>query len=221
MVFTSEKLLLFEDILNELKRKKQKGRFPILGINGIDGSGKTKFAENFRKFLSSNKINSQIIHIDDFCNPKRIRYSGKDQVYNCFYKTFSIDRVINELLIPARNLENYNVKLKLLNLSTDRYEVYKKYVFKKDTIIIFEGVYLFRKEFIRYIDYKIFLNISFGECKKRIKNRDGETVVNKLDTKYLPAQRKYIKEYSPIKIADMVVDNTDWNYPKYKINFNK
>ena len=218
--FENTKLLIFENILSEIKKRKQKNKAFVLGINGIDGSGKTEFAIDFKKFLLSQKINAQIIHIDDFCNPKSIRYSGNDQVYNCFHKTFNMDCIVKNLLIPVQKNKNFSTKLALLNLHTDKYEVKKKYTCDKKTIIIFEGVYLFRSEFISYIDYKIFLNISFKECRKRIENRDGKNIIKKLNKKYLPVQRKYIKEFLPSEIADMVVNNKNWNFPKIKTTSN-
>ena len=216
--FKNAKLLIFENILNEIKKRKQKNRAFVLGINGIDGSGKTEFAKNFKKFLLSQKINAQIIHIDDFCNSKSIRHSGNDQVYNCFYKTFKIDYIVKNLLIPIQENSDFTTDLTLLDLDTDKYEIKKKYTCDKRTIIIFEGVYLFRKEFISYIDYKIFLDISLNECIKRVKSRDGKDIIKKLNKKYLPAQCKYMKEFLPLEIADMIVNNFDWDSPKIKIN---
>ena len=214
--FENAKLQIFENILNEIKKRKQENKAFVLGINGIDGSGKTEFAKNFKKFLLSQKINAQIIHIDDFCNSKNIRYSGNNQVYNCFYKTFNIDCIVRNLLVPAWNNNDFTTELTLLNLHTDKYEIKKKYICDKETIIIFEGVYLFRKEFISYIDYKIFLDISLKECRKKIENRDGKNTVRKLNKKYLPAQRKYMKESLPLEVADMIVNNSDWDFPKIK-----
>jgi hypothetical protein len=37
------------------------------------------------------------------------------------------------------------------------------------------------------------------------------------DSKYLPAQRKYLNEFPPEKTADIVIDNLDWNYPKIRL----
>ena len=74
----------------------------------------------------------------------------------------------------------------------------KSYSFDQNTIIIFEGVFLFRKELSPYIDYKIFLDISFEESKNRAKTRDvpvyGEEILTMYEEKYLPSQRRYLEE---------------------------
>lgn len=44
--------------------------------------------------------------------------------------------------------------------------------------------------------------------------RDTKEISNKYDVKYLPAQVKYLKEYPPSHVADMVIDNANWEYLK-------
>ena len=84
--------------------------------------------------------------------------------------------------------------------------------------MLFEGVFLLRKELSPYIDYKIFIDVPFEESKNRAKNRDipkyGDVILRKYDEKYFPAQRKYLEDYPPSQIADMIVDNTNWEYPR-------
>jgi uridine kinase len=76
-----------------------------------------------------------------------------------------------------------------------------------------EGVFLFRKELAPYIDYKIYLDIPFEESKRRAITRDPAATIVKYDEKYMPAQQKYIRQYAPALVADMVIDNTDWRRP--------
>ena len=106
--------------------------------------------------------------------------------------------------------------IELLDLDTDRYDTDRKYSFSTETIVLFEGVFLFRKELAKYIDLKLFLEIPFSESKKRALERDPEAILNKYDAKYLPAQEKYLKEYPPTTTADIIVDNTVWEFPRIK-----
>jgi uridine kinase len=108
----------------------------------------------------------------------------------------------------------------LLNLNTDKYEIEKDYAITEDTVVIFEGVFLFRKELLRYLEYKVFLDITFDEAKNRAITRDvptyGEEILSRYDFKYLPAQRRYLEEYPPLQLADMIIDNCNWEYPVTK-----
>ena len=75
---------------------------------------------------------------------------------------------------------------------------------------------LWRQGLSPYIDYKIFLDIPLELSKERAKTRDPAAALNKYDIKYLPAQRKYLREYPPRKVTDMVIDNTRWELPTIK-----
>jgi len=73
------------------------------------------------------------------------------------------------------------------------------------------------KELSLYINYKVFIEIPFEESKRRAKVRDNQASLRKYEEKYLPAQRKYLKEFPPADTADMIIDNSDWEYPGIKL----
>jgi HAD superfamily hydrolase (TIGR01549 family) len=205
---------VFEKILVEIERRKDKNRPFVVGISGIDGAGKTSFAENLEKFLIDRGLKTQSIHVDDFHNPRKIRYAGKDQADNYFNRSFNIDLIATELLKPLHRRRAFSTRITVLDYVNERYDIEKEFRFDADTIVIFEGVFLFRRELAPYIDYKIHLDISFEESKRRAKHRDPEAVLKKYDEKYLPAQAKYLKEYPPEGTADMVIDSSDWQRPQ-------
>jgi phosphoglycolate phosphatase-like HAD superfamily hydrolase/uridine kinase len=207
------KLPIFEKISGEIDQRKPGNRPFVVGITGIDSSGKTLFTESLAKFLISKNRKVQVINLDDFHNPRQVRYSGRNQADNYYHRSFNIQNIIENLMIPARQKGEHSVTLTLLDLLTDKYEIKKEYSLKPETIILFEGVFLFRKELAEYIDFKVFLEIPFDESKKRAKTRDPEAVLNKYDRKYLPAQARYLKDYPPQEVADMIINNMNWEYP--------
>ncbi|MTI65602.1 MAG: hypothetical protein FH753_03285 [Firmicutes bacterium] len=209
---------IFDYIYKGIKEKKQENKPIIIGINGIDTSGKTEFTNSLDTYLKKQKEKVQIIHIDDFHNPKKVRYSGKDEIENYFYKSFNINKLVNELLIPIKKKNYLHKKLRILNLETDKYDLEKKFLIDKDTLVILEGVFIFRKEIEPYLDYKVFIHIPFDECKKRVLKRDvpkhGKEILKKYDIKYIPTQKYYLKKYPTEKYSDIIIDNTDFNKPK-------
>ena len=207
---------IFEKILEKIHKRKQKDKAFVVGITGIDGAGKTKFAESFEKFLISKNFETQMINLDDFHNPQVYRYSGDNQVENYYNRSFNTNRIVEKLLIPLHQRSSFSTKLTVLDWHTDKYDITREFSFNQNTIVIFEGVFLFKKELSSYIDYKIFIDIPFEESKRRAKSRDSEEVLKKYDEKYLPAQRRYLDEFPPLKIADMIIDNSNLEYPRVK-----
>jgi len=210
------KLPIFERIKEEIRQRKREDKAFIIGINGIDGAGKTEFASALETYFKTNGHQTQLIHLDDFHNPKVIRYSSTDQADNYYNKSFNTGLIIEKLLSPIKEKKPLSLSLKALDPDTDEYEVDRVYSVDRETIVIFEGVFLFRKELDSYIDYKVFLDIPLEESKRRAIIRDSEANVSKYDEKYLPAQVKYMKKYLPTKVVDMVIDNTNWEYPRVK-----
>ena len=72
-----------------------------IGIDGVDGSGKTFFADAFAQYLQ--RLNRSIIRstIDTFHNPKKIRYQqGENSPKGYYEDSFNIDGLIENLLYP-------------------------------------------------------------------------------------------------------------------------
>ena len=69
---------------------KKESRPIIAGINGIDGSGKSTFCLNLSDNLKVIGIHTQIISVDDFHNPKSIRYKNTQNLAESyFYDSFN------------------------------------------------------------------------------------------------------------------------------------
>jgi uridine kinase len=205
---------IFEEILKKIKQKKQKAKAYVIGVNGIDGAGKTQFAESLEAYLNTKGYQTQLLRLDDFHNPRAIRYAGKDQADNYYNKSFNTNLIVEKLLNPISKKKPVLLTLKALDPDTDKYEIIRTYNINRKTIVIFEGVFLFREKLATFIDYKVFLDIPLEESKRRAIIRDPEAVLKKYDVKYLPAQVKYLKKYPPAKKADMIIDNVNWEYPK-------
>ncbi len=212
------KLPVFEKILKEIEARKKRDRAFVIGINGIDCSGKSVFAESFEKFLISRGFETQLVSIDDFHNPRAYRYSGKDQIENYYNKSFDIKTIVEKLLAQVHKKSSYSTRLTVLDWQTDKYDIEKEFSFNQSTIVIFEGVFLFRKELSPYIDYKVFIEITFEESKRRAEIRDSEETLRKYEEKYLPAQRRYLDEFPPSEASDMIVDNSDWEFPRITLS---
>jgi len=207
------KLPVFDKILVEINKRKEENKPFVVGITGIDGAGKTTFARSLEEFLISSNHKTQMIHLDDFHNPRTIRYAGENPDENYYNRSFNLDDLVSKLLKPLRENREFSTKLSILNLQTDEYDIEKEYNFHPNTIVILEGVFLLIEELSQYIDYTVFLDIPFEESKRRAPLRDPEAIINKYDTKYLPAQQKYLSLFPPGNYAEMIIDNINWEYP--------
>jgi uridine kinase len=208
---------VLETIRDEIILRKTVYRPFVVGVNGIDTAGKTEFSRKLEENLVKHGFKVQLIHIDDFHNPKEIRYSGENEVENYFYRSLNLELLLDEILEPIKKDNKLDKTIMLLSLDTDKYELFRSYNVDKDTIVILEGVFIFREEIRNYLDLKVFLQVPFELCKERAEKRDvpkfGKDILKKYDFKYTPTQRKYLEMFPPNELADIIIDNSDWNKP--------
>lgn len=205
---------VFDQITQRLIKKGKK----IIGINGVDTSGKTAFTNQYSKYLDCLGIKNTILHIDDFHNPSAIRYQGDNEIEAYYNNAFNYKQVIDEVLQPLREFGHLDKQVLCLNLDSDQYENRIHYKIDTDTILLIEGVLLFREPLFSYLESKVFLNINFDEVIHRAKLRDvpkyGEGFLLKYINKYIPIQKRYLSEENPMQKSDIVINNDDYLNPR-------
>jgi phosphoglycolate phosphatase len=192
-------------------------RTRIVGINGVDTAGKTRFAHDFAAFLRAQGLDVALIHGDDFHNPRAIRRQGTDPVRGYIDHAFNLSLLERELLAPARRGGVFDKTLALIDLDADTPTAIRRYTIHRDTIVLVEGVLLYRPPIDIYFDLRIFLHISFDEVLRRAIARDiphyGDDYLERYRFRYIPAQQWYLDTYQPHTRSDFVIDNTDYVNP--------
>lgn len=189
----------------------------IVGINGVDLSGKTCFAKGLSAFLRGRTCDTQVIHLDDFHHLAGIRREGEDEIKAYIKNAFNLDLLAEQVLDPVKDTGQIDITLNLLDLDSDKYTKRVRYRAGTQTVIILEGVLLFREPIDPFIDYRIYLDISFDEVLRRAEQRDvpkyGQGFLDKYRSKYIPIQQWYLDKYEPREMANMVIDNNDPDRP--------
>lgn len=209
---------IYRGIAQQLINKKNGVKPLIAGINGVDTSGKSTLTKEFSKYLCKSGFKVQIVHLDDFHNPSSIRSKESDPVISYLNNAFDLKCLEHEILEPIL-LEGFlDKELTLLDLEKDQYSNKKRYVVDRDTIVLVEGVLLYREPIDKYFDFKIYIDISFDEVIKRALKRDfgifGDSVAEKYNKKYIPIQKLYIEKYTPKEKSNIIIDNEDYMKPK-------
>lgn len=193
-------------------------RARIVGINGVDTAGKTRFAQDFAAFLRAQGRDVALIHGDDFHNPRAIRRQGDDPVRGYIEHAFNLSLLERELLAPIQRGEAFDKTLALIDLDADTPTAIRRYTVRRETIVLVEGVLLFRPPIDAYFDLRLFLHIPFDEVLRRAAARDvphyGDDYLERYQVRYIPAQQCYLETYRPAERSDFVVDNTKVGFPR-------
>lgn len=210
-------LSLSEKILNIKKD------FPVLiGINGIDASGKTTLAREITEQLKQSTRHIIAATIDGFHNTEKLRYAkGKDSPVWYYQNSFNNEAIKNALLDPLCNwnLEYNTVAFDYRSDSSVEPIIEKA---NNNSILIMEWIFLFRPELVDYRDLKIFVDIDFEDSIQRAIERQAEkdhiwseqAIIDRYNKRYIPWQKLYIQAANPIEISDIVIDNRIFETPK-------
>jgi len=163
----------------------------IVAIDGKAASGKSTLASDIK-----NNFNCSIIHMDDYFlppekkTPERLAEPGGNVDYERFY-----DEVIS-------NLNNEYITINKYDCQSN---VYTQETVSNDRLLVVEGAYSMRPEFIDKYDMTIFMDISDSDQEKRILERNGKTMLKRFINEWIPLENKYFKHYNTKAKADYIL----------------
>lgn len=210
-----EILQLIKNCILEIRERKSK---PIrVAINGIEGTGKTVFSQKLAAYLKSENINAIQISIDGFHFNKEVRYrQGRDSAKGYYEDSYDESAFVEKVLVSSQS-EIPHITTATHNLETDEYLNLNPSLIDNETVLITDGAYLFKPNYRKHWDLKIYLKTSFEIAMNRGIERDQESLggiylaKEKFERRYHKSSRIYLTENEPEKIADIVIDNSDFN----------
>lgn len=164
----------------------------VVGVTGMDTSGKSEMTTLLAQELERAGLSVQIVRLDDFHRTRAERQvEGLPEPVQFYEHTFDFERLRNAVLKPIRDEGSLETTLVCLDLLEDTWTVERQYSVKSDTVILLEGVFLFRPDIAHFLDLIIYLQVD----------------------EVLPEQRKYLEEYPADRNADVIIDNNDFENP--------
>jgi len=200
-----------------------------VAIDGGGAAGKTTFANELVEPLE--KLGRNVIRatIDGFHNPPEIRRKqGKFSPEGYLEDSYNYSMLIKYLLEPLGPNGNLNYKESVYNFRINQQTNAEVKKAKQNSILIFEGIFLFNKHLFSYWDYKLYIDTSFKITMQRAIVRDNdlfggaEKTIKLYEQRYIPGQTMYMQKHNPIEQSDIVLNNDDYKNPFVtKISNNK
>jgi len=194
--------MIVEDILAFIKAKYEKHRSInqsfVVGINGIDCSGKTTFAKSVSKYFTHHKIENNCLDIDNFNNP-----AIESATYKAFVSGSWDEEYLNkyyELII------NYSDAIRAVSESKKKYP-----------LVILDGIFIYKPQLADLFDLKIYLDINISLGRKRFAKRrslkQDKRPFEIYDEIWMLSYIRYESEVHPKQISDLVIDYNDESKP--------
>jgi uridine kinase len=189
-----------------------------VAIDGVDGAGKTHFADALGVELTARGAKVIRVSADGFLNPPRTRHRrGRDSPEGFYRDSFDYGRMVRLLLDPLSPRGNREYIREVYDVRREREVRRLPELAEDDAILVLDGIFLHRDELLRFWDYSVWLEVPFGVSVPRAAKRGiGIMNVNPASPKnqrYIDGQKLYIAECHPRERAKAVIDNSDLNNP--------
>ena len=190
-----------------------------VGIDGVDGAGKTTFANEIDEELEL--LGRTVIRasVDGFHNPKIIRYQrGHTSPEGFFHDSYNYAALKTLLLDPLSPNGSGRYRLAAFDHVADKAVNADEEQAYPGAVLVFDGIFLHRPELRAYWDFSVFLDVRFEVSIPRGARRgigfgsaDPESVEN---VRYVEGQKLYLLECEPKRHATFVVDNNNLAAPR-------
>ncbi|MBM6648954.1 hypothetical protein [Bacillus sp. RIT 809] len=192
-----------------------------VGVSGITASGKTAFANELAEELKQCGVPVTRASIDDFHNPRAIRYTqGKESARGYYEDAHDYTAFKERLLKPLGPSGNLQYETISHNLITDVSVHNEPLVALSNMVLIVDGTFLLKKDIEHLFDYKIFVDTDFEIARNRGAKRETEAFGSYEEAekmflnRYHAACKMYIDEHNPKECADVVFQNSDFENPE-------
>jgi uridine kinase len=188
----------------------------LVAVDGIDGAGKTTFADELAAALRARGVVTFRASVDGFHHPPHVRYRrGRTSPEGFYLDSFDLSALRRLLLDPLLPGGDRRVVRAVYDVSREVPVAPAAEVVDDAAVVIVDGVFLHRPELVEAWDLSVFLAVPFEVSMARCAARDGtdpdpSAVANR---RYVEGQRRYLGACEPERRASMVVDNVDLAAP--------
>lgn len=183
----------------------------LVGISGIDASGKGFIASQLATGLEAGGFRTALINVDGWLNLPHVRFSDTDRAEHFYYHALRLDEMFERLIMPLKETRSVDLTMELAEETAAAFRPHT-YSFADIDIILLEGIFIFKHEFVRHFDLKIWVDCSFESALQRAiaRSQEGlppEATVAAYETIYFPAQRVHFNLDRPREYADALHSN--------------
>ena len=167
------------DVLSRIAaRTPSPGRPALVGIDGVDGSGKTRFAAPLADAYARAGRGALVVHEDDFLNPRAVRYRlGPDSPEGFFLDSYNLPALAANVLDPIARPGEIRIVPGSFDFRTDTPRDTEPVGVPPDAVVIVEGMFLHRAELADRWDLSVFLEVPFAETARRLRSVTAATLI--------------------------------------------
>jgi uridine kinase len=194
-----------------------------VAIDGIPGAGKTTLADELAAVLRAQGREVIRATIEDFLNPSSVRHPWSDSAEGWYNHNTDLGALHRVLLDPLGLGGDRRIQRAVYDKAADIAVAPPVTTAAVDAVLLFDGVFLLRRELFDRWDLRIFVSATFDNALDRSRIRDqsplmsADEVEQRYRRRYLPSQQFYFRADRPAEHADIVVYNDDPARPAWEV----
>ena len=188
-----------------------------VAVDGVDGAGKTMFADELGAAVSSRGRAVVRASVDGFHHPRAVRYQrGRDSPEGFYRDSYDYAALRERLLDPFGPGGSRRFTHAVFDHAADAVVNAPTQTAAEGSVLVLDGIFLHRGELRGLWDFSIFLDVGFDVSIARCAARDGGSPdpAAAPNRRYVDGQQLYLAEARPHEQARVVVDNTDLARPR-------
>ena len=186
-------------------------RAALIGISGIDGSGKGFITAQLDQRLRDLGWSVAVVRADDWLNLPDVCVNRDNPAEHFYDNALRLEQMFERLILPLRNERRVDIVADCADAKAVAYRKHP-YVFRNIDILLLEGIFLFKWAYRDQFDLKVWIDSSFDIALNRAIARGQEGLPpaetkHAFETIYFPAQRLHFERDQPREISDVVFNN--------------
>jgi len=195
----------------ERRANTPEARSLLVGVSGIDGCGKGFLATQLQAHLALRGVIPVILNVDGWLNLPQKRFDQNAPGVNFYENAIRLDQFFSQLVLPLRERRSIHLEADFVEETASDYRKHT-YDYRDISVVLVEGIFLFKPQYRKYFDLAIWIECSFPTALARAIDRaqEGLSPANTIaayDTIYFPAQRIHLAQDKPREHADLIFEN--------------
>ena len=211
---------LWRGLRDRVRRQNAGGRV-IVAVDGLDGAGKTVFADGLAEVFAETGDAVFRAGIDGFHRPRSERYlRGRHSPEGFYRDSFDYATFRRVLIDPfrdgAQTAGTTGFQLAAFDVVRDAPVESQWVTAPLDAVLVVDGIFLHRPELRDLWDWSIWLDVPVDMTFARMALRDGSDPDPEApsNARYRRGQELYLSEARPREAASVIVDNADLAHPR-------
>lgn len=211
---------LWRELRDRVRRRYAAGRV-IVAIDGLDGAGKTVFADGLAEVFAETGDAVFRAGIDGFHRPRAERYTrGRRSPEGFYLDSYDYATFRRVLIDPfrdgAQTAGTTGFQLAAFDVDRDAPVESQWVTAPLDAVLVVDGIFLHRPELRDLWDWSVWLDVPVEVSYQRLALRDGSDPDPDApsNARYRQGQEIYLNAARPREAASVVVDNVDLAHPR-------